>query len=163
MALIDEQLVEEWLNRSNFFTIRGIKCGLGEIDLLAIRQQGDTKEFWHIEVQVSFRPVGYVGGDTNARLRNDEELKAGVAQWITKKFTGRDKVAKRNELMPDAVWKYIFVHGVVRDQRELDLMREAGVEVLPYKTVLKALRDSPNKTSSSIASNIADILKYVAE
>jgi hypothetical protein len=65
--------------------------------------------------------------------------------------------------MPDAVWKYIFVHGVVRDQRELDLMREAGVEVLPYKTVLKALRDSPNKTSSSIASNIADILKYVAE
>ena len=58
MALIDEQLVEEWLNRSNFFTIRGIKCWLGEIDLLAIRQQGDTKEFWHIEVQVSFRPVG---------------------------------------------------------------------------------------------------------
>jgi hypothetical protein len=35
MALLDEQLVEEWLNRQNFFTMRGIKCG---VDLIAYRQ-----------------------------------------------------------------------------------------------------------------------------
>jgi len=36
MALLDEQLVEEWLNTQQFFTMRGIKCGVDEIDLLAL-------------------------------------------------------------------------------------------------------------------------------
>jgi hypothetical protein len=34
MALLAESLVEEWLNRSGFFTMRGIKCGVNELDLL---------------------------------------------------------------------------------------------------------------------------------
>jgi hypothetical protein len=37
VALLAESLVEEWLNRQNFFTIRGVKHGIDEIDLLAIR------------------------------------------------------------------------------------------------------------------------------
>ena len=35
MALLAEALVEEWLNRTGYFTIRGIKAGNDEIDLLA--------------------------------------------------------------------------------------------------------------------------------
>lgn len=35
MALLGESLVEEWLNREGFFTIRGVKHGVGEMDLLA--------------------------------------------------------------------------------------------------------------------------------
>ena len=37
MALLAESLVDEWLNRQGFFTIRGIKHGVGEIDLLGVR------------------------------------------------------------------------------------------------------------------------------
>ena len=33
---IDEEVVEEWLNRNGYFTIRGIKVGVDEIDTLAI-------------------------------------------------------------------------------------------------------------------------------
>lgn len=40
MALLAEELVEEWLNRNGFFTIRGIKLGVQEIDLLAIGFKG---------------------------------------------------------------------------------------------------------------------------
>jgi hypothetical protein len=32
-----EDLVEEWLNRQGYFTIRGIKTGVREIDILAVR------------------------------------------------------------------------------------------------------------------------------
>ena len=47
MALLAESLVEEWLSRSGFFTIRGVKHGVGEMDLLAVQHQphgivGDT-------------------------------------------------------------------------------------------------------------------------
>lgn len=68
MALLDEQLVEEWLNRKQFFTMRGIKCGVDEIDLLAVRYNKTQNDYWHVEVQVSYRPIGYIGGDTNARM-----------------------------------------------------------------------------------------------
>ena len=37
MALLAEQLVDEWLYRNGFFTLRGIKSGVHEIDLLGVR------------------------------------------------------------------------------------------------------------------------------
>lgn len=162
MALLDEQLVDEWLNRKCFFTIRGIKSGIDEIDLLAVRMNDKQLECWHVEVQVSYRPIGYVGGDTNARRRTDDELRAGVEQWVEKKFTSARKVSRRNAILPDAQWKYVFVHGVLRDTNELEHMARLGVTLIPYKQVLTELRDdNSGNSSSSVASNIAEMLRYL--
>jgi hypothetical protein len=57
MALLAEELVEEWLNRNGYFTIRGIKLGVHEIDLLAIRINSGNIEARHIEVQASVHPI----------------------------------------------------------------------------------------------------------
>lgn len=161
MALLDEQLVEEWLNRKNFFTIRGIKCGVDEIDLLAVHHEGERKDCWHVEVQVSFRPIGYVGGDTNARRRTEAEICAGVEQWVEKKFFSKRKIERRNEVLPNTKWHYVFVHGVLRDETELEYMKKLGVTLIPYKQVLLELRDDLSSQSSSTASNIAEILRYM--
>lgn len=162
MALLDEQLVEEWLNRKNFFTIRGIKCGVDEIDLLAVQHGADANECWHVEVQVSFRPIGYVGGDTNARKRTADEVRAGVEQWVEKKYTSERKVARRNEVLPDANWRYVFVHGVLRDETELEHMKQLGVELVSYRQVLRELMDDKTQ-SSSVASSIAELLRYMEQ
>jgi hypothetical protein len=54
MSLLGEEVVEEWLNRNGYFTIRGIKIGVDEIDILAIRPlPGGKHECRHVEVQVS--------------------------------------------------------------------------------------------------------------
>jgi hypothetical protein len=45
VALVAESLVEEWLNRQNFFTIRGVKHGIDEIDLLAIKASAPVEGF----------------------------------------------------------------------------------------------------------------------
>lgn len=161
MALLDEQLVEEWLNRKNFFTIRGIKCGVDEIDLLGVHHGDTGKECWHVEVQVSFRPIGYVGGDTNARKRTADEVRAGVEQWVEKKYTSERKVARRNEVLPSANWRYVFVHGVLRDEAELEHMKQLGVELVSYKQVLRELMDDKATHSSSVASSIAELLRYM--
>lgn len=60
MALLAEALVDEWLNRKGFFTVRGIKHGVEEIDLLGVRSIPGGHEAWHVEVQASFRPMGYL-------------------------------------------------------------------------------------------------------
>lgn len=161
MALLDEQLVDEWLNRKGFFTMRGLRAGIDEIDLLAVRMI-DQVECWHVEVQVSYRPIGYVGGDSNARRRTAEEIRVGVEQWVDKKFTAVRKVDRRGAVLPNANWKYVFVHGVLRDESELEHMAQLGVTTISYKQVLTDLRDSPlGSTSSSLASDIAEILRYL--
>ena len=161
MALLDEQLVEEWLNRQNFFTMRGIKCGVDEIDLLAIRPLSAGFECWHVEVQISYRPVGYIGGDTNARRRTPEELRAGVAQWVEKKFTGQRKIQRRNEILPDAQWRNFLVHAVLKDDAELPLMQASGVELISYRQVLNDLCNDRTSKSSSAASGIIEMLNYL--
>jgi len=164
MALIDEQLVEEWLNRQNFFTMRGIKSGIDEIDLLAVRHNNDnTVDYWHTEVQVSFRPIGYIGGDTNARRRSKQEIHDGVVQWVDKKFKGKRKVDRRNDILPKANWRYLLVHGEVRDSSELEIMKELGVDLVPYKQVLRDLCGDKVKNSSSTATSITEILNYITQ
>jgi hypothetical protein len=161
MALLDEQLVEEWLNRQNFFTMRGIKSGIDEIDLLAIRPIHEGIECWHVEVQISYRPVGYIGGDTNARKRNDKELREGVEQWVDKKFTSTKKVNRRNEILPNAKWRNFLVHAVLKDEAELTIMMELGIELISYKKVLEDLRADKQGKSSSAASGIVEMLNYL--
>jgi hypothetical protein len=161
MALLDEQLVEEWLNRQNFFTMRGVKCGVDEIDLLAIRPVHEGFECWHVEVQISYRPVGYIGGDTSARKRTPDELKAGVAQWVEKKFTSPRKVKRRHEVLHGAKWRHFLVHAVLKDEAELSLMQQLGVDLIPYRQVLQDLCNDSRSKSSSAASGIIEMLNFL--
>jgi Holliday junction resolvase-like predicted endonuclease len=160
MSLLDEQLVEEWLNRQGFFTMRGIKCGGGEIDLLAIRELPDGMERWHVEVQISFNPIGYIGGDQSAKLRTPGEVRAGVEQWVDKKFTRAIKSERRLAILPESEWQYVLVHGISKYPVELEIMNELGVRTIPYIEVLSFLLERGTKESSSVASNIIDIIGY---
>jgi len=60
VALLAEELVEEWLNRAGFFTIRGVKIGVHEMDLLAIKATQGGLERRHVEVQGSVNRVSYL-------------------------------------------------------------------------------------------------------
>lgn len=97
MAVLDEEIVEHWLNHQGFFTMRGVKCGVDEIDLLAIKYKENQLICWHVEVQVSFCPVGYIGGDTNARQRSIEEIYLGVKQWVEKNLRVIEKVISETQ------------------------------------------------------------------
>lgn len=110
MALLAEELVEEWLNRSGYFTIRGIKLGVHEVDLLAVRHGPSGPECRHIEVQASVRPVSYLlplpravtkatgRAAHSSGPRSDAELEEGAREWVHKKYHHPRKVALRKLL-----------------------------------------------------------------
>lgn len=97
MGLLAEELVQEWLNRQGYFTIRGIKLGVDEIDLLAVKLQPNF-ECRHIEVQVSFRPISYIAkiskenqkkynlSANSCKKRPLDLLRVCVEEWVNKKF-----------------------------------------------------------------------------
>ncbi len=161
MALLDEQIVEEWLNSNGYFTIRGLRHGVGEIDLLAINTQGEVPQYLHVEVQISFNPIGYIGGNNNAMIRTEEEIKEGVYEYFKKKFTNEGKIQKRNEVLPNVDWHYQFVHAVVREPKELKYLKELGVKVISYKDVLNDLLNNNTHSSSSVASDILKIVRFM--
>jgi hypothetical protein len=152
MALLAEALVEEWLNRSGFFTIRGVRQGVDEIDLLAVHfREAQQPKAWHVESQVSFRPIGYITPlarelarelgkkSTSVFRRTDQQLEQCVAAWVRKKFHAKRKVAVRESLWPGAEWQFVVVHGTVKYPAELDVIAAQGVVLLPLSTILQGL------------------------
>ncbi len=156
MALLAEQLVEEWLNRQGFFTIRGCKIGVQEIDLLAVRIAGKNPECRHIEVQASVRPVSYVTGVSkslqkssgrksgSAKKRSDEELQECVQEWVKKKFLLPIKQAMRDSLA-QALWSYELVVHQVKYPEELCVIENHGVKIHRLSEIIKDLKTASKK------------------
>ena len=160
MALLDEEIVEYWLNNKGFFCMRGVKTGLGEIDFLAIKPDKKNLECWQVECQVSFRPIGYIGGGPSAKKRNEKDVEKGVEEYIEKKFTSQKKIEKRESIISNAKWKYVLVCAEARHKVELDHFKNKGITVYRYKDILKELEESVSQVNST-AGNILEILRYI--
>lgn len=173
MALLAESLVDEWLNRNGFFTVRGIKHGVGEIDLLGIRPRESNLEAWHVEVQASFRPIGYIAplpdearkgfakSRTSMKERTPELVEKAVAAWVEKKFTSRAKRHAREAAWPGMKWKYLLVHAAVRWPNEVEAIARHDVEVIPLRRVLVDL-GQPNASGvrGSAGTDLSEVIEY---
>jgi|SRR5215211_5406031 len=158
MALVAETLVEEWLNRKGYFTIRGAKKGGAEMDLLAVSFQ--EPDALHVEVSVSAHAIGYISGPP-IRKKPPEELKASVEAWVIKKFQGvQMRIARRREeLCPDRDWRFMLVYGDLKHPEELPLLERRGVEVKHICDVLDELRNLKDTRTSSEASGVAELFE----
>lgn len=176
MALLAETLVEEWLNRQGFLTVRGVRDGVNEMDVLAMKlgSPSDVEpEAWHVEVQSSFRPMNYLtplpkrlqretGKGAGAAIRRDPEMvRECVEAWIEKKYRKEQMVKHRDLFCPGAEWKPVLVHAVVKHEKELDEFRRQGVELIPLNTVLEALCPPERPVfMASAGTDIADLIDY---
>ncbi len=170
MALLGEEIVEEWLNRQGYFTIRGIKLGNDEIDILAIRPLPNGKhECRHIEVTISINPISYITkvpsairkatgiGAHNAKKRDVTQLKQGVHEWIEAKFNLPRKVEMKNRLCPGS-WTKELVVGSVKHEEELDLLRQAGITIHSLKDVLSEMIEKPTVLRAAAGADLFDLM-----
>jgi hypothetical protein len=172
MSLLSETLVDEWLNRQGFLTMRGIKnAGVDEIDLLGVRPHPRGLEAWHVEAQISFNPVGYITQLCKAEQRrtgrkpgsaiqrSPEVLAESVGEWVHKKFNSPKKAKLRDKVWQGLTWKKIFVHGVARHREELEVIRNSCVELISFRLVLTDLNAKKGLTGAS-GTDISDIIRY---
>lgn len=169
MALLAEELVEEWLNRQGYFTIRGIKLGVNEMDLLALRTSAQGLERRHIEVQASVNPVAYITqvpkavqlrsgrAPGSAKVRDDVELRAAVQEWIQKKFDHPRKAALRLRLAAGPWSRELIVHKV-KHLRELELLTEAGVQVRQLSQVVSELKHQRFELEGASGTHLVDLV-----
>ena len=168
MSQLAEEIVEEWLNRQGYFTIRGLKLGVDEIDLLAIRPRPDgSLECRHVEVQASTRPVSYIcrvpkeiqkstGRAPNSAKRSEDELVVGVKEWVEKKYLKAKKRDLMARLAPGPWSKELVVHQVKLED-ELGLIRAHGIEIHRLATIVRDL----GKESVVQSASGSDLLELV--
>jgi hypothetical protein len=169
MALLAEVIVEEWLNRNGYFTIRGIKVGVHEIDLLAIAVRGSAIEARQIEVQASVRPISYlcplpkdVQKETgrkpmNMKKRTPEVLAKGVTEWVNKKYSHDAKKRLRNALFRGE-WKYELVIHRVKFPEELKLLEKHGVKIHKLDDIAASLRGSHTIIQGAAGSDLLELI-----
>jgi len=170
MSLLGEEVVEEWLNRNGYFTIRGIKVGVDEIDILAIKPLSNGQyECRHIEVQVSINPISYITkvpsairkqtgiGAHSAKKRDLEQLRQGVKEWINAKYDLPRKIELRQNLCPGS-WRKELVVGIVKHEEEIDLLREAGVTILRLKNIISEMVEKQTLVKSASGADLVDLM-----
>jgi hypothetical protein len=169
VALLAEAIVEEWLNRQGYFTIRGIKLGVQEIDLLAVKWgPGGAAECRHLEVQASMRPVSYIsktpkelqlsGRAANSAKRSLEELKKGVDEWVEKKFHRADKVRTMHSLYPGP-WSTELVINQVTSENEVSLLEAHKVKILRLAEIVNALATQRFLIHAAAGADIIDLIE----
>jgi hypothetical protein len=173
MALLAEEIVEEWLNRQGYFTIRGVKVGVHEMDLLAVRFNAGTIDCRQIEVQASVRPVSYltrvpkaVQRETgraagSAKLREEQELRQGVREWVQKKYDHPEKKRVRERLAPGPWSRELIVHRVKYDV-ELTMIADAGVTVRHLADVLADLEGGDTLLQGAAGAHLAELVALTA-
>lgn len=172
MSLLGEEVVEEWLNRNGYFTIRGIKLRNDEIDILAIRPLSEGQhECRHIEVTVSINPISYITkvpadirkatgiAPHNAKRRDPTQLTRGVNEWVEAKFNQPRKVDLKSCLCSGS-WTKELVVGTVKHPEELELLSQAGVTIHSLKDILPEMADKhkPTVIKAAAGADLYDLM-----
>lgn len=175
MALLGEEVVEEWLNRQGYFTIRGIKLGVHEIDILAFKPNfRGQHECRHLEVQISTNPIAYISkvpkalqkergiGPDNAKTRPSDELSVGVKEWIFKKFDHPKKVNLRKHLWNGA-WSRELVVNAVKHPEELDEFKAQGISIVPFENIVREMVSMETIISSAAGTDLLTLMHLGAK
>lgn len=168
MALLAEELVEEWLNRQGYFTIRGARAGVDEIDILAIRPVAGGLECRHIEVQASTNPVSFLTPATkaarknglaanSAKARTPEFLRACVNEWCEKKYFSPRKTSLRDALAPGP-WSLELVVHRLKHTEELTLIRERGVVTHQLDGVVEDLLSGGHSLGAAAGGSLVELV-----
>jgi hypothetical protein len=169
MSLLAEEIVEEWLNRKGFFTIRGIKLGVQEIDLLAIGFINKEIICRHVEVQASTSPMSYLiplpkaiqkasgRGPHNAKTRTEEELRIGAEEWISQKFHHEKKEKLRNKLHTGP-WSLELVIHHLKYEEELKYIEERGIIIHRLDDIIDEMVNNEMIVPRASGSDLLDLI-----
>ena len=88
-----------------------------------------------------------------------------MRSWLEKKYRSAAKQSLRSTVWPDAEWKFVFVYARLADERELVEMKQAGVALVQFRDVLKAIAKKVEKGAFTAyaGGDMSEVLRYYEE
>ena len=163
MSLLAEVVVEEWLNRNGYFTIRGIRLGCNEVDLIAIKVgPGGVTERRHIEVQTSSRPVGYLVRKS-ARKLSEDKLATATREWVKKKFDNNRKQILFRQLAPGEWTRELVYHRLREEDVQCRALEACSVKLIRFESILRELKRDGSVISKAGGSDLLELISLLDE
>ncbi len=138
----EKEIVELWLNRKGFFTIKDINAGTRVIDILAIKQDSQPKVA-HVEIAC------YVSGSINAK--KDELFQKFNSNSVTKKI----KQAIKEHLGEEREYEKFLITTVPGIKLE-------GINIIEFdKVMYESLNQLDRQFYSNGVTRTLQLVKYV--
>ncbi len=140
-----QSLVRSAYQSLGYFVIEGIKIGVREIDLLAVRLDSNSSvvERLHIEVQISSNPIGVLR-DRSEFGETFKNPQASAKSYIQKKYNHKLIVNMIKSYFGKHKYCKVFVHGKLKRPDQLDVFRKSGIETIAISELVKqALKADP--------------------
>jgi hypothetical protein len=144
-----------------------------EIDILAVRCDGEQTECRHIEVQASMRPISYIcrvpkaeqrrGRAAISARRTAEELRIGIEEWVAARSQNPRKQDLQGKLVPGGEWTRELVIHRVKSADEVRGIRAHGIAILHLSSILREVRHSRFMLGSAGGSDVLDFLNAGSE
>lgn len=139
-----EEIVAGCFQSMDYFVISGVRIGVKEVDLLAIKLNtgGHVAERVHVEVQVSANPVGVLR--TKAGLgKTGHDPRKSAREYVGKKFLDPKVLKRVKAIFSGHQYSRLFVHGKVNKPEQLDEMRKMGIKCIPIGEMVRQASKSP--------------------
>ncbi len=142
---IAQTLVKAAYQSLGYFIIEGIKVGLKEIDLLAIKpEKGNVvAERLHVEVQIGVSPIGPLR-ERGALGKAMKDPMSAAKAYINKKYNDIKIVAKIKEYYGNNEYQKVLVFGQLKKPEQLEVFHKMGIRAISVSDLIKdAMASSP--------------------
>ena len=142
---IAQSLVRSAYQSLGYFVIEGIKIGVREIDLLAVKldKNAEIMERLHIEVQISTHPIGVLRGKQSIKGSVDKPLEL-AEEYIQKKYHHKAIIKQIQKYFRAKEYRKVLVYGKLKDMGQLKVFQRHNIETVNISDLIKnALKADP--------------------
>ncbi|MDO8642172.1 MAG: hypothetical protein Q7R76_01095 [Candidatus Woesearchaeota archaeon] len=157
---IFEDIVATWLQTNGYFMMNNIRYGHNqEIDVLATKL--GKNGIIHIEVSCSSNPSDIVGTKNHEKIGYEQ----AAINFAEKKFFNKEVKGKILALSGQEPKERWFIHAIMDEPKQLDILREKGIKPINIKDVIKDIQSSDLRDSSGNKriKQLFDIIKKINE
>lgn len=139
-----EEIVAGCFQSMDYFVISGVRIGVKEVDLLAIKLNaaGHVAERIHVEVQVSANPVGVLR--TKAGLgKTGHDPRKSAREYVCKKFLDPKVQRRVKAIFSGHPYSKVLVHGKINRPEQLNEIEKMDVKCIPIGEMVKRASKNP--------------------
>ncbi len=166
-----ERIVNAWLHSKGYFTMPNILLfGRQEIDILAVRPEGNKLKRLHVEVHVSIKPAGTIRAKRTIKA-SKEPFEQRIKEVYEKSFNGRNG-AKREEVVKqfgseDYKMAHVRSRRIVKEDISPERVKEEfnkyDVKLVWFEGILKELTDYIKKKGHTCSEETLSSVQLCSE
>lgn len=142
-----EQFARAALESLGYFIIQGFKVGVREADFLAVKRDGKSFKFFHVEAQISWSPSGVLRAQAKYEDSAKNWKKAAI-DFSQKKFSQKKVLEAIKKCFGTDKYKRVFIYGKLKEPRQISVLEKQGIKCISLEKLVEDARKNGQMTKA---------------